>query len=184
LLKRLEFHPPRITLQELPQEFVSAAMPERVVERKPWTNFNTQITFRSHFGSGVSLPRAHSSTLLFSFMNLIAFSLLAEAAQTPVPKAPDSNINNMVMMVFMFAIVYLVMIRPQSRRQKALQAQIASTKTGDKVITASGIHGIIANVKEKTFILKIAENVKIEIEKSAVSSTIKSSESDSAESKA
>jgi preprotein translocase subunit YajC len=81
----------------------------------------------------------------------------------------------LVWMMFAFVLVYFLTIRPQQKRQKALQAQIAATKTGDKVITASGIHGMIANVKDTTFILKIADNVKIEIEKSAVASVVKTS---------
>ena len=89
----------------------------------------------------------------------------------------------MGMMVFAFALVYLITIRPQQKRQKALAEQVAATKTGDKVITASGIHGIIANVKEKTFILKIAENVKVEIDKAAVTTILKSSDGDSSEPK-
>ena len=87
----------------------------------------------------------------------------------------------MVWMIFAFALVYFMTIRPQQKRQKEALAQVAATKTGDKVITASGIHGIISNVKEKTFILKIAENVKIEIEKSAVATVVKTSDSASAE---
>ena len=46
---------------------------------------------------------------------------------------------------------------------------IAALKNGDKVITGSGIYGVIAGVKEKTFILKISDQVKIEVSKSAVS---------------
>ena len=45
---------------------------------------------------------------------------------------------------------------------------INSLKTGDKVVTTSGIHGIISNVKERTLLLKIADNVKIEIDKAAI----------------
>lgn len=97
-------------------------------------------------------------------------------AQTPVPSRPPDplgGMNMMVWMIFAFVLVYFITIRPQSKRQKELAAQVAATKTGDKVITNGGIHGIIANVKEKTFVLKVADNVKIEIEKSAISSVIK-----------
>lgn len=81
----------------------------------------------------------------------------------------------MVYMVFAFALIYFISIRPQQMKAKALAAKISATKTGDKVITSSGIHGIISNVKEKTFILKVAENLKIEIEKSAVATIVKPS---------
>ena len=53
---------------------------------------------------------------------------------------------------------------------------VSTLKTGDRVVTASGIHGLIANVKDTTVILKVADNVKIECEKSAVTNVLKSSE--------
>ena len=118
-------------------------------------------------------------------MILNTFSVIAQApAPVAGPKPPDPGMNMMVMMIFAFALVYLITIRPQQKRQKALAAQVAATKTGDKVVTSSGIYGMIANVKEKTFILKIAENVKIEIDKSAVTSILKSSDAESADVKA
>ena len=54
------------------------------------------------------------------------------------------------------------------KRQKKLEAMIGALKNGDRVITGSGIYGVIAGVKDKTFILKVADQVKIEIAKSAV----------------
>lgn len=76
----------------------------------------------------------------------------------------------------MFVILYYVMIRPQSKRQKEQQRLIAALKTGDRVVTAAGIHGMITNVKETTVTVKVADNVKIEMEKSAVSNVLKPSE--------
>jgi len=76
----------------------------------------------------------------------------------------------------MGVVFYFILIRPQQKRQKQHQQLLANLKTGDKVVTSSGIHGLIANVKETTFLLKIADNVKIEIDKSAVSGVEKQSE--------
>jgi len=68
---------------------------------------------------------------------------------------------------------YFITIRPQSQRQKELTNRIATLKTGDKVVTNSGIHGIISNVKEgSTLMLKIADNVKIEIDKSSIATVV------------
>lgn len=68
-------------------------------------------------------------------------------------------------------IFYFLIIRPQSKKQKELEKLIESLKTGDKVVTTGGIHGIIANVREgRVLSLKIADNVKIDIEKSAIAS--------------
>ena len=66
------------------------------------------------------------------------------------------------------------MIRPQMRRQKEQQRLVSALKTGDRVVTSSGIHGMITNVKDTTVIVKVADNVKLEMEKSAVANIVKS----------
>jgi preprotein translocase subunit YajC len=65
------------------------------------------------------------------------------------------------------------MIRPQKKRQEQQQKLIGSLKTGDRVVTNAGIHGLIANVKETTVLVKVADNVKIEIDKSAITNVLK-----------
>ena len=75
---------------------------------------------------------------------------------------------------FIFIIFYFLLIRPQQKRQKEHQSLLSNLKTGDKVITTSGIHGLIANVKDTTFLVKIADNVKIEVDKNAIASVSKS----------
>lgn len=94
--------------------------------------------------------------------------LLAQAA-TPAPAgAPFSGATTFIWMGAMIVIMYYVMIRPQSKRQKEHQRLISSLKTGDRVVTTSGIHGMITNVKDTTVTVKVADNVKIEMDKSAV----------------
>ena len=63
------------------------------------------------------------------------------------------------------------MIRPQSKKQKEHRSMLDNLKKGDKVVTAGGIIGTIAGIKEKenSVILKIADNVKMEILKSSIS---------------
>ena len=73
---------------------------------------------------------------------------------------------------FLFVIMYFVMVRPQMRKQKEQQRLVAALKTGDRVVTNAGIHGLISNVKETTVIVKVADNVKIEMEKSAIATVI------------
>jgi len=102
-------------------------------------------------------------------------SLLAQA-QPVAPANNLSGISTMVWMAAMFIVLYYVMIRPQAKRQKEQQRLIAALKTGDRVVTAAGIHGMITNVKETTVTVKVADNVKIEMEKSAVSNVLKPSE--------
>jgi len=72
-------------------------------------------------------------------------------------------------LVFMVAIFYFVMIRPQRRREKERKAMISAVKTGQRVLLTSGIIGEVSTVKEKTLMVQIAEKTKIEVLKSAVS---------------
>ena len=71
--------------------------------------------------------------------------------------------------------MYFMLFRPQKKRQQEQQRLISALKTGDKVVTNAGIHGLIANVKETTVIVKVADNVKIEMEKSAIANVAKES---------
>jgi preprotein translocase subunit YajC len=97
-------------------------------------------------------------------------SLLAQApAATPAGPNP---LASFVPIILIFVIMYFLLFRPQMKRQKEQQKLIAALKTGDRVVTASGIHGLISNVKERTVILKIADNVKIEVEKSAIGNVL------------
>lgn len=80
----------------------------------------------------------------------------------------------LVPMVCIFAVMYFLMIRPQQQKQKKLQETIDSLKTGDAVITVGGIHGVVSNVKDgSTLTLKIADNVRIDVEKSAIVTVLK-----------
>lgn len=109
------------------------------------------------------MPSHHMTTaFLFS---------LADAATTP----PPSLLNGIaVPMLAMGVIFYFLIIRPQNKRTKELKDRISGLKTGDKVVTTSGIHGMISNVKEgQSLILKIADNVKIEINKDAIATVEK-----------
>lgn len=76
-------------------------------------------------------------------------------------------------LIFIFVIMYFIMIRPQKKRQDEQKKLVAALKTGDRVVTSAGIHGLISNVKEATVMLKVADNVKIEIERSAVTNVLK-----------
>ena len=102
--------------------------------------------------------------LSYSMISIILFL----AQQAPPPGAQPSMLTTLLPFLFMGVIFYFMLIRPQQKRQKQHQQLLAALKTGDKVVTASGIHGMIANVKERTFLLKVADNVKIEIDKSAI----------------
>ncbi len=109
-------------------------------------------------------------------------SILTLLAQAPAggTAAKPYDPTSMIMMVGLCVIFYFLLIRPQTQRQKQLDALVKSVKTGDKVITSSGIHGMVSNVKETTVILKIADNVKIEMEKSSIGTVVKRDQAETA----
>ena len=98
-------------------------------------------------------------------------ALLAQV-QSPAPTGPGGGIGFFVPFIFIFIIMYFVMFRPQKKRQEQQQKLISTLKTGDRVVTNGGIHGLISNVKETTVIVKVADNVKIEMEKSAITTVL------------
>jgi len=72
--------------------------------------------------------------------------------------------------ILVFVIFYFLLIRPQSQRQKALQAMIKNLKRGDRVVTSGGLKGSVVDIKEdsSSIVLKVAENVKMEFTKQSV----------------
>jgi len=99
------------------------------------------------------------------------FVTLADAQQ-----GQQSMTTTILMFVGFGMIFYFLMIRPQQKQAKEKAALIASVKTGDKVVMSSGLHGIVANVKETTVLVKVADNVKLEFDKAAIAGVLKSSE--------
>ena len=73
-----------------------------------------------------------------------------------------------IMMILIFVVFYFFMIRPQTKKQKELQAQREAMKKGDKVVTAGGIYGEIKEVQENAFIITIAKDVTIKVSKESV----------------
>ena len=78
----------------------------------------------------------------------------------------------MMLPVLLFIpLLYLLMIRPQQRKQKQWQSMLSSIKTGDRVTTAGGIRGIIMSIKDDSIVIRVApDSVKLEIAKNAIAS--------------
>ncbi len=72
------------------------------------------------------------------------------------------------MMILIFVVFYFFMIRPQTKKQKELQAQRDALKKGDKVVTAGGIYGEIKEVKENAVFVTIAKDIVIKVDKQSV----------------
>jgi preprotein translocase subunit YajC len=109
---------------------------------------------------------------MYPMISTILF-LAQQSAGPTVPPQPDM-LQTLLPFLFMGVLFYFLLIRPQQKRRKQHEQLMASLKTGDRVVTNSGIHGLIANVKDTTFLLKVADNVKIEIDKSVIAGVEKS----------
>lgn len=88
--------------------------------------------------------------------------------------APNAGILNFIPLIFIFIVFYFLIIRPQQKKQKEHQKMVVNLKKNDEIVTAGGIYGTIVNVKERTFVVRIDENIKVEIEKNSVAHVRKS----------
>jgi len=102
---------------------------------------------------------------------LSGLALLQLGGAAPAGGNPTgSMISTLVTFGLVFVIFYFLIIRPQNKKQKEAKAMIAAVKKGDKVVTAGGVHAVVYSVKEKTVILKVDDNVKMEFSLSAIAS--------------
>ncbi|MDR3727498.1 MAG: preprotein translocase subunit YajC [Terracidiphilus sp.] len=100
-------------------------------------------------------------------MNVVtSFALLAGA-----PAGAGGSSIPMLLPLLLIPVLYLVMIRPQQKRQKQWQAMLGSIKAGDRVTTAGGIRGVILSIKDDVIVIRVApDNLKLEVSKSAIAS--------------
>ena len=93
----------------------------------------------------------------------------AYAMGAPGGEGGGSSVGTLLPFVLMFGVLYFLILRPQRKKQKSQQKMIDELKKGDAIVTSGGIHGVITNLRDDTLSVKIAENVKVEITRSAVS---------------
>ena len=86
--------------------------------------------------------------------------------------AGGSGMSSIIMLVLIIVIFYFFMIRPQQKRQKEEKKFRESLTKGQKVVTIGGLHGKIAEVKETTVLMEVANDVKIEVEKTAIAMSV------------
>lgn len=75
----------------------------------------------------------------------------------------------LIMLVAIFAIFYFLMIRPESKRRKERQSMIDSLSRGDKIVTIGGLYGEVQDVHDDKIVIRIAEDLKVEVAKTAIS---------------
>ena len=97
--------------------------------------------------------------------------ILLEASSSGSSSAGGGWVN-LLMIGALILIFYFFMIRPQSQKQKKVNAFRASLKNGDKVMTAGGIYGRIRDVKDEAVILEIADGVRIKVSKASIYETV------------
>ena len=84
-------------------------------------------------------------------------------------EAAPSPILQFLPLIFLFVIFYFLLIRPQQQKQKQHSVMVGALEKNDEIITSGGVHATVVEVREKTAILRIADNVRIEIEKDSIS---------------
>lgn len=94
---------------------------------------------------------------------------MAGAAGAENQQSPAFMFGWIALMIMIF---YFILIRPQQRREKERRALLAAVKTGDRVLFGGGMIGVVANADEKTFTIKIADKVKVEVIRGAVSQVL------------
>lgn len=105
-------------------------------------------------------------------MNLTDLLIFAQAS-TPASQQGPGPLGTFVPMILIFVIFYFLLIRPQQKKQKEHQKLVASLQSGDDVVTNAGIHGTVTNIKERTVIVKVADNVKIEFDRSSIVTVVR-----------
>ena len=88
--------------------------------------------------------------------------------------AGAAQFHFIIQILLMFVIFYIFLIRPQQKRQRQHEEMVKNLAKNDEVITSGGIHGTVVALKEKSILLRIAEDVKIEVERSAITQVLKS----------
>ncbi len=99
-------------------------------------------------------------------------SALLMAMSTGGAQGGGSPLSMFIPIIMVFIVFYLLLIRPQQKKQKEHQQLLAGLSRGDRVVTNGGLYGTIADTKDHVVVLKIADNVKVEVVKSAIATVI------------
>lgn len=89
------------------------------------------------------------------------------------PGAPrNSMLPSFVLMLVLILIMYFMIMRPQMKKQKQVQEMLKALKVGDRVVTTGGMYGNVVGLKDDTVVLKIDDNVKVEVARHAVAGVV------------
>ena len=100
---------------------------------------------------------------------------------TPEGQGGGGMASTLIMFGAIFAIFYFMIIRPQNKKAKDREKMLGELQKGDKVITGSGIHGVVNSIDEGTVIVQVSDNVKLKFERSAIATIMPSKKDTSSE---
>lgn len=89
-------------------------------------------------------------------------------AAAPAANSAAGSASMWIMLILIFVVMWFFIIRPQRKQQKALEEMRRSLKKGDKVVTAGGIYGVVADLDERTVLMKVDGEVKLRVDKSSI----------------
>lgn len=114
-----------------------------------------------------SFPVFPASTPIMDSLTA-SFYLLGQAQQP----GGGGGLIQLLPIILLFVGMWFLIIAPQRKKQKAHEQMISELKSGDEIVSSGGIYGTITNVKEDRFVVKIADNTKVELGKNFVANKI------------
>lgn len=84
--------------------------------------------------------------------------------------------STVLMFAFIIGIFYFLILRPQQKKQKERNQMLSALHKGDKIVTAGGLHGVIAGIDEKTVLVQVADNVKLKFDRGSIASVVREAE--------
>lgn len=125
---------------------------------------------------------------LFLAQSVFADGPAVGGAVAPAPAASalgapgqPGGLMSFLPFILMFGVIYFLMIRPQQKKAKEMQAMLAQLKHGDEVVTSSGLLGKITGITDRVVTLEVADNVRVKMMKSQVAQVVKGSVKDLAQ---
>jgi len=109
-----------------------------------------------------------------------SFGPMVRLMAPPQGEGGGNPIMTFLPLIAIVAIFYFLILRPQKKRQQETQKMLSAIRKGDKVVTIGGMHGIVTSVRESTVVIKVDENVKLEFNRSAISSVSSNPKEDNA----
>jgi preprotein translocase subunit YajC len=108
---------------------------------------------------------------------LLAQATGAAASSTPAA-APQSQAMGFLIPILFAAAFYFLLIAPQTKKKKEHDKMLGALQVGDEIVTTGGVFGVITSVKDDRFVVRVAENTKVELGKAFVHAAVKQASAD------